>query len=107
VSKVGDELLAAVAAETGWTTEETRNFLSCMRGDTPEALLDACAAATAWAMRIETKAALVSVMKRLPRGAIQAEWTGDDIAVRLNPESTITTGADGTINIDWPEDDEP
>ena len=107
MSKVGDELLAAVAAETGWTTEETWNFLSCMRGDTPEALLDACAAVTAWAMRIETKAALVSVMKTLPRGAIQAEWTGDDIAVRLNPESTITTGADGTINIDWPEDDEP
>lgn len=99
-----DKAIATAVKETGWTDKEVRNFLSCIRANSPDELLDACAAAVMWAKAIETKEAVVSLMKTLPRGAIQAEWTGDDIAVRLNPEATITTDDNGTLNIDWPEE---
>ena len=98
-----DQLIDAVSQETKWTHEETRNFLRCMRADSPDGLLDACAAAVAWAMKVETQEAMVSLMKTFPAGAIQAEWTGTDIALRINPDATVTTGADGVLNIDWPE----
>lgn len=94
-----DEMIATVTRETGWTDEEARLFVSAIKADTPDALMDAVPEAIGWAMRIETAASVVSLMKTLPRGVLDARWTGKEIALRIHPDAQVDKATEGEITI--------
>lgn len=94
-----DEVLGAVQQTTGWSAEEARRFLLCIRGDTPEALVAACCDSVAWASRVETQAAMINLMKTLPEGFLDAEWKDGELGLRISPDANVEELPDGTINI--------
>lgn len=104
--------LAAMGEMTGWTEAECRNFLACLRGPTPEALLASIPEAVEYAMRVERASTFVALMKRLGP-VIEAEWRDGDLHIRLTPEAEVTEGEDGaSLNIRWhgflgPKDERP
>lgn len=92
-------ILEAVTRETGWTEEEARLFIGCIRMPTPEALIEALPEAIAWAARIETAAAMINLMKTLPRGVLDASWTGSEVALRIDPGAKVAEPQPGHIEI--------
>ncbi len=93
------EILQAVTRETGWTEEEARLFIGCIRMPTPDALLEALPEAIAWAARIETAAAMITLMKTLPRGVLDASWNGTEVALRIDPRAQVAEAQPGEITI--------
>lgn len=83
------ELIDAAIGVTGWSEDEVRAFLRCIRADTPDGLLSDTASAVEWAARVEAQAAVVELMKCLPKGTLQAKWTGTEIALRIDPKVDV------------------
>lgn len=83
------ELIDAAIGVTGWSEDEVRAFLRCIRADTPDGLLSDTASAVEWAAQVEAQGAVVELMKRLPKGVLQAKWTGTEIALRIDPKVDV------------------
>jgi hypothetical protein len=96
-------LLTEAQKITGWSEAEVRAFIRCIRADSPDDLADAIPSALAWAAGIETRHSVVELMKTLPAGALEARWNGQEIELRINPDAKVTHRADGSLDIDLPE----
>ena len=83
-----DKFLKEVAEAMGWTEDEARNFLGHWDADDPEKLRMDLMAACEWAKGIETKAALIDVMKTMPARSMTARWNDGDMTIGLSPERT-------------------
>ena len=95
------ELIRTAMSLTGWDEEDTRNFLSCLVADTPDALMEEASDALEFARRIEMQAAAIDIMKQVGGRALSAQMTPtrDDIALRFRPDISIelTETADETM----------
>ncbi len=96
-------LMAEAQKITGWSEAEVRAFIRCIRADSPDDLADAIPSALAWAASIETRNSMVELMKTLPDSALHARWNGQEIELRINPDAKVTHRADGSLDIDLPE----
>ena len=86
---------------TGWTRQEVVNVISAVRGETPDALLEAIGEVLEWCSKAETSSAMVSVWKTLPPGVMEIRWMDGEPACRFRPELKITETQDGW-SIDLP-----
>lgn len=97
------QLIEAAREATGWSEPEVRAFIRCIRGKTPDALINAVQEGIAWARRIEMQKAVIELMQTMPDGALEAEWTGTEMALRINPEATINEITVGHIAMTLPK----
>lgn len=86
-------------AETDWTRDEVRNVLMCIRTDTPEAMMEDAPQIIGWAIRVETRQAMLSLMKTLPPGVLECQWIDGDITLRISPDADVNELPDGTLEI--------
>ena len=89
-----DGLVQQLSQAMGWAEEETRNFMRAMRAPSADLLMEHLEKAFEYAKRIETAHAMITLMKTLPPGTIEAEWNGTELAVRINPEAQVNTVGD-------------
>lgn len=78
------KLVEDVAKAMQWTDEEARNFLHAFVADSEDQLMADLEAACEWASKVESEAALIDVLKRLP--AIEARWNDGDMTIALSTE---------------------
>ena len=97
------QLIEAAREATGWSEPEVRAFIRCIRGKTPDDLIDAIQEGIAWARRVEIQKAAIELMQTMPDGALEAEWTGTEMALRINPDVTIDEITDDHIAMSIPK----
>ncbi|UXU75527.1 MULTISPECIES: hypothetical protein [unclassified Paracoccus (in: a-proteobacteria)] len=95
MSRIPTDAIRACVEHTGWTEQEVRNVLGNVIAETPDALLEALPEVIAWAKRIEDSAALVSIMKELPRGVLEITWNGTEPAIRIRPSCDVRQVPEG------------
>ena len=93
-----DGLVQQLSETMGWTEDETRNFMRAMRAPSADLLMEHLAQAFEYAKRTETAHAMITLMKTLPPGTIEAEWNGTELGMRINPEAQVNI-AGGEIHI--------
>lgn len=99
--KMIEETLDAAEAMTGWSRQECANFISCITAKTPDALLRSIPDAMEAAVKAETTAAGVDLMKRMGR-IIEARMEGGEFAWRFHPDCKIVTDKTGNrMDIDF------
>lgn len=89
-----DFLVQQLGQAMDWTEEETRNFMRAMRAPSADPLMEHLEKAFEYAKRIETAHAMITLIKTLPPGTIEAQWNGTELAVRINPEAQVNTVGD-------------
>lgn len=87
-------LVQQLSETMGWTEEETRNFMRAMRAPSGDLLMEHLEKAFEYAKRIETAHAMITLIKTLPPGTVEAEWNGTELAMRINPEAQVNTVGD-------------
>lgn len=97
-----EEAIVAMMKVTGWSDAECRNFLSCLRAPTPDALLESIPLAIEHAAKIEAQEAFVSLMKSMGR-VVEAEFRDGQFFGRITPNAEVEVSADGAqITINYP-----
>ena len=86
-----ESLVQQLSETMGWAEEETRNFMRAMRAPSADLLMEHLEKAFEYAKRVETTHAMITLMKTLPPGTIEAEWKGSKLAMRINPEAKVNT----------------
>lgn len=88
------QLVQQISETMGWTEEETRNFMRAMRAPSADLLMEHMEHAFEYAKRIETAHSVITLLKTLPPGTMEAEWNGSELGVRINPKAKVNTVGD-------------